>query len=132
LTKRNRKGFTLVEMMIVVLIIGILVAIALPNFLRARENARYRACVANMKQIQAAIEQWAMMTKAKETDTVESIDQLVTDGYLRSTPVCPGGGAYSITLSTGTGTGTVSNYTVYCSIHGTLEGAIANITSGAH
>ncbi|WP_395139763.1 type II secretion system protein, partial [Armatimonas sp.] len=58
--KSLRRAFTLVEIMIVVLIIGILVAIAVPNFIRARESARARACVGNLRQIDSAKEQYAM------------------------------------------------------------------------
>ncbi|MCL6624082.1 MAG: prepilin-type N-terminal cleavage/methylation domain-containing protein, partial [Fimbriimonadales bacterium] len=56
---RRRKGFTLVEIMIVVLIIGILLAIAIPNFMRARETSRTKSCISNLRQIDAAKEQWA-------------------------------------------------------------------------
>ncbi|MFO0539681.1 MAG: type IV pilin protein, partial [Armatimonadota bacterium] len=53
--KRNKKkGFTLVEIMIVVLIIGILLAIAVPNFITARQNSRAQTIIANLEQIEAA------------------------------------------------------------------------------
>jgi prepilin-type N-terminal cleavage/methylation domain-containing protein len=119
LTKRNRKGFTLVEMMIVVLIIGILIAIALPNFLRARENARTRACVANMKQIQAAIEQWGMETKASgDTDVPSDLNDYAN--WLKTIPTCPSGGTYTIS-------GTLNTYTISCNVHGDLINALSNL-----
>jgi competence protein ComGC len=111
-------------MMIVVLIIGILIAIALPNFLRARENARLRACVANMKQIQAAIEQWAMEEK-KASDTAisefPSAAQLVSKGYLKTEPKCPSGGTYDYTGSN------LTDYDINCSVHKKLSDAIGNL-----
>lgn len=121
---RNRKGFTLVEMMIVVLIIGILVAIALPNFLKARENSQMRACAANMKQIQAAVEQWAMETRqAPDADLPTDVQALVTNGYLKSLPVCPAGGDYSFA-----GDKKVNSYDIDCNVHGTLTDLLGNLT----
>ncbi len=58
----KRTGFTLVEIMIVVLIIGILLAIAVPNFIKARQNSRLQTIIGNLKQIETAKEQWAMET----------------------------------------------------------------------
>ena len=59
-TNRKRKGFTLVEIMIVVLIIGILLAIAVPNFITARHNSRAQSIIATLKQVEAAKDQCAM------------------------------------------------------------------------
>ncbi len=119
----NKKiGFTLVEIMIVVLIIGILLAIAIPNFVAARESSRAKACVGNLKQIDSAKQQSAMDNKLAGTSTATfSIDgtttssttqfQLVgTTGYVRAQPVCPSAGTYT--------PGTVS-VTPTCSITGT-------------
>ena len=59
-TNKRRKGFTLVEIMIVVLIIGILLAIAVPNFITARQNSRAQTIIATLKQVEAGKDQCAM------------------------------------------------------------------------
>ena len=96
----NRKsGFTLVEIMIVVAIIGLLAAIAIPNFVKARTTAQMNACISNLRQIDGAIQQWALDTKQGENATVTAADILP---YLNHQVVCPSGGktfadSYSVT-----------------------------------
>ncbi len=103
----NKKtGFTLVEIMIVVLIIGILLAIAIPNFVAARESSRAKACIGNLKQIDSATQQYCMDKKLNATSytggVIPTIDSNATTGlvgaagYLRSKPACPSGGTYSV------------------------------------
>ena len=94
LKNRKNKGFTLVEIMIVVLIIGILMAIAVPNFIQARQSSRRSSCLANLKQIDAAKEQYAMDA---QLDTCAAVAwNNLTPTYMKSQPRCPAGGAYTL------------------------------------
>ncbi|MEN6521299.1 MAG: prepilin-type N-terminal cleavage/methylation domain-containing protein [Armatimonadota bacterium] len=91
--KKSKGGFTLIEIMIVVLIIAILLAIAVPNFLRARESSRAKSCQGNLRQIETAKEQWAMDTKAA-ADAAPTMANLTPD-YIKSEPACPSNGSYT-------------------------------------
>jgi competence protein ComGC len=81
--------------MIVVLIIGILLAIAVPNFVKARESSRTKSCIANLKQIDSAKEQWAMDNKKNTGDTTALTDLVGPTLYIKSNPECPSGGTYT-------------------------------------
>lgn len=97
----HRGGFTLVEIMIVCGIIGLVAAIAVPNFLRYREASRRNVCIANLKEMQDAKVQWAFEKGKKGTDTPVEADLCGSEQYLRETPICPGGGAaYISTIGT--------------------------------
>jgi prepilin-type N-terminal cleavage/methylation domain-containing protein len=91
---KSKRAFTLVEIMIVVLIIGILLSIAVPNFMKARDTSRSNSCVDNLREISSAKEQAAMALHLNDTDTPTQ-DQLTPD-YIKSWPAEPQGGTYGI------------------------------------
>ena len=97
---KSNVGFTLVEIMIVVAIIGLLASIAIPNFLKAREDAQQKACINNMRAIDSAVNQWAMENGKTTGATAPTLSNDLTP-YIRlnaasSIPGCPAGGAYTV------------------------------------
>lgn len=87
----GKKGFTLVEIMIVVAIIGLLAAIAIPNFVQARTSAQTNACISNLKQIEGAM----VLYNLDNGSDPAALSDLAPD-YLKAVPSCPANGTYDI------------------------------------
>jgi prepilin-type N-terminal cleavage/methylation domain-containing protein len=93
IVRKVRSGFTLVEIMIVVAIIGLLAAVAIPNFVNARTKAQRTACISNLKLIEGAKEYWALERKKVNGDAVVEAE---VNEFIKGNqkPECPGGGTY--------------------------------------
>ena len=93
--KRNQKGFTLIELIVVVAILGILAAIAIPRFLSSREKAEQSSVVANLRTIESAI--MVYIAEGVEDKLAEDGVTLVDAGYLAGWPTGPKEAVYTIT-----------------------------------
>lgn len=93
---RRSSAFTLVEIMIVLVILGLLLAIAVPNLARARETTRAKSCISNLRKIQWAKDAYLMDYHLDTSVTPSPTDLFGADKYIKAAPACPSGGAYTI------------------------------------
>ncbi|QKG84849.1 prepilin-type N-terminal cleavage/methylation domain-containing protein [Kroppenstedtia pulmonis] len=105
---RDQRGFTLIEMLVVLFVIGVIIAIALPNLKAAGESAQKRACDANRKLIGSQADNYYLDLGSYP----KSVQQLKRRSYLRTIPKCPSKGKYAIRSSASV------EKRVKCSIHG--------------
>lgn len=96
------RGFTLIEMLVVIAIIGVLAALAVPNVVKAITTAKEKACEANIRTLQNAVELYYIDNNEWPADL-----SALTPDYVRQTPDCPLGGEYQIEVSDDRKTATV-------------------------
>lgn len=114
---KSQRGFTLLEMMVVVAIIAILAAILIPNFTRARAQAMTSACMGNIKMIATALELYYTDNQAYPAASNKPVQTLGLSGYLNQTPVdpaAPNGASYTVSTSNAAGNGGVAGYQIWC------------------
>lgn len=99
ISRRNKKGFTLVELLVVVLILATLMAVALPLYLSSVADSSKKTCRANMQSIANAAQSWKVKNRAADFTNL-TISALTPD--LGAVPSCPDGGTYSIVAAGGT------------------------------
>ncbi len=91
----TKRGFTLIELMIVVSIIGTIVAIAVPTGMKAATESRKTICINNLRQINYAKQTWALMNKK---GTEDPVDVAEVNLYIKKIPSCPADGVYNYGL----------------------------------
>jgi len=103
---KQRKGLTLIELLIVVIILGALAAIAIPRMSQSADTARTRACLTNVETINTQVELYSADNDGSWPDLSTFLDD---PNYFPETPECPSDGSYAYYGS---------NHRVTCSVHG--------------
>jgi prepilin-type N-terminal cleavage/methylation domain-containing protein len=108
--KVQLRAFTLLELMVVLAVIGLLVAIAIPNFLKHRAYARKQICIENLSQIESAKQIWGLENGKREGDVPTEADLIGPLRYIKVMPQCPADGVYDFKAIGETATCTQSGH----------------------
>lgn len=110
---RENEGFTVIELMVTMLILGILVGIVIATMMLSRNKAKESACKANIRILHGAIVQWQAAHEGvypQVDDMDELFNLLVPEGYLRKEVSCPGEGTYTYDMTDGTVTCSIASH----------------------
>lgn len=105
-------GFTLVEIMIVVAIIGLLAAVAVPNFVKTRTTAQQKACIKNLNTLEAAKQMWGVELGKTDGVMPTESDLIGPTLYIKQMPTCPSGGNYTLNAIGQAATCTIAGHTL--------------------
>ncbi len=105
-------GFTLLEIMIVITIIGVIVALAVPNFVKARTRTQTQLCIENLAQIESAKQIWGVENGKVDGDIPTPGELIGPTAYIKQMPACPAGGTYQFQAIGQTATCSVSGHTL--------------------
>ena len=95
--RKPSSGFTLVEIMIAVIVVGIILAIALPNYFKSGKTSQRMVCIANLEKIDAAVDQWALENHVSAGTDASGFEEDIYNDYVRGgRPGCPAGGEYAL------------------------------------
>ncbi|MCF6094209.1 prepilin-type N-terminal cleavage/methylation domain-containing protein [Microaerobacter geothermalis] len=97
---KEENGFTLVEVIIVLFIMGILISLAMPTFQGAIENAQKKGCEANLKMLRTQVENYYYDNDRTYPSETDWMNTLINEKYLQATPTCSAGGSYSLDTTT--------------------------------
>jgi prepilin-type N-terminal cleavage/methylation domain-containing protein len=110
--RARRRGFTLLEILIVVAVLGILVGMAFPNFLKSRTNAQKQICIENLSQIESAKQIWGVENGQTDGDGPSDADLFGATRYMKHKPNCPARGTYDLTTVGVNATCTIAGHTL--------------------
>ena len=120
--RKSSRGFTLIEIMIVITIIAILAAILVPNFKRARSRGQLASCVSNCKNTATALEMYAVDNSGRfpALSGLAGIDVLITNNVIKRRPTCPSAGRCTFVDYTASLTPDSFSYSCVGNNHGDL------------